>query len=178
MAAKSTRLKAVSRRDARPFVDAALRLGAIAAKVVSPRDVVTASWVRWKCQFGCGGYNSSLMCPPHSPMPEQTRRMLDEYSHGILFEGPPGKVKQIAVALEREIFLAGHHKALGLGSGPCRLCATCAFEEGCRHPREARPSMEACGIDVFATVRRHGFTINVVRTRADPQHYFGLVLIA
>jgi hypothetical protein len=37
--------------------------------------------------------------------------------------------------------------------------------------------MEACGIDVFATVRRHGFTIDVVRGRRDQQHYFGLVLV-
>jgi hypothetical protein len=35
----------------------------------------------------------------------------------------------------------------------------------------------ACGMDVFATARKHGFTIEVVRTRRDPQHYFGLVLI-
>ncbi len=178
MVTRSASGKVVSRRDARPFVDAALRLGAISAKVVSPRDVVTGSWVRWKCQFGCGGYNSSLMCPPHSPTPEQTRRMLDDYSQAILFEGPGGKIKQIAVALEREVFLSGHYKAFGLGSGPCRLCPVCAFAEGCRHPQKARPSMEACGIDVFATVRRHGFTIDVVRTRDDPQHYFGLVLIA
>jgi hypothetical protein len=37
--------------------------------------------------------------------------------------------------------------------------------------------MEACGIDVYATVRRHGFTIDVVCNHNDPQHYFGLVLI-
>jgi predicted metal-binding protein len=50
------------------------------------------------------------------------------------------------------------------------------MEKGCRHPEEARPAMEACGIDVFATVRKHGFTINVVKEVTDPQHYFGLVL--
>jgi len=33
------------------------------------------------------------------------------------------------------------------------------------------------GIDVYATVRKHGFTINVVRTHDDEQHYFGLVLV-
>ena len=49
--------------------------------------------------------------------------------------------------------------------------------EGCRHAEQARPAMEACGIDVYATARKHGFTINVVRTRRDPQHYFGLVLV-
>jgi hypothetical protein len=32
-------------------------------------------------------------------------------------------------------------------------------------------------IDVFATARKNGFTINVVRTSQDPQHYFGLVLV-
>jgi hypothetical protein len=37
--------------------------------------------------------------------------------------------------------------------------------------------MEACGIDVFGTVRRHGFTISVVRGARDPQHCFGLVLV-
>ena len=37
--------------------------------------------------------------------------------------------------------------------------------------------MEACGIDVFATVRPQGFEIQVVRQSTDPQHYFGLVLI-
>ena len=160
------------------FVEAAVRLGAIAAKVVNPRDVVTGHWVRWKCQFGCGGYASSLVCPPNTPTPAQTRQILDEYRTAVFFEGPGGKIKKIAVALEREIFLAGNYKAFGLGSGPCHLCDECAFDEGCRHPDEARPSMEACGIDVYATARKHGFTINVVRTHKDPQHYFGLVLIA
>ena len=75
------------------------------------------------------------------------------------------------------MFLAGCYKALGLGSGPCRLCDACAFDEGCRHPYRARPSMEACGIDVYATVRKQGFTIDVVRDQTDPQHYFGLVLV-
>ncbi len=103
--------------------------------------------------------------------------MLDEYKRAVLFEAPRGKAKKIAAALERKLFLAGYYKALGLGAGPCNLCDSCAFEEGCCHPDQARPSMEACGIDVFVTVRRHGFTINVVRTRKTPQHYFGLVLV-
>lgn len=152
-------------------------LGALGAKVIAPRSVETAAWVRWKCQFGCGGYGSSLMCPPHTPRPEETRRVLDEFRRGVLFESPRGEAKRIAAELEREVFLANHYKAFGLGSGPCHLCRTCAFDEGCRHPHEARPCMEACGVDVYATVRKHGFTIDVVRTHDDPQHYFGLVLV-
>ena len=103
--------------------------------------------------------------------------MLDEYHTAIFFQGPKGQVKKIGAALERAVFLAGNYKALALGCGPCHLCDTCAFEKGCRNPHEARPSMEACGIDVYETARKHGFTINVVRTHQDEQHYYGLVLV-
>jgi predicted metal-binding protein len=162
---------------ARQIIQAAMKQGAIGAKIVPTSSIETAPWVRWKCQFGCGGFGSSLVCPPHSPTPRQTRSMLDAYKRAVLFESPPGRAKRIAVALERHLFLAGFYKAFGLGAGPCSLCGTCALERGCRHPHQARPAMEACGIDVFASARKHGFTINVVRSRQDPQHYFGLVLV-
>ena len=155
----------------------ALELGALKAKVVLPAKVETGHWVRWKCRFGCGAFGSSLMCPPHSPGPDETRKMLDGYKRAILFESPPGRAKKIAVALERKLFLDGYYKAVGLGAGPCELCDSCAFDEGCRHPYEARPAMEACGIDVFATARGHGFTVEVARTHRAPAHYFGLVLV-
>jgi predicted metal-binding protein len=161
----------------REIVKAALELGAKAAKIVSPRKVTTGHWVRWKCCYGCTGYQSSLMCPPFTPSPEQTRAMLDQYKRAVLFEAGKGEPKKIAVSLEEKFFLQGYYKAFGLGSGPCHLCKTCAFEDGCRNPMIARPSMEGCGIDVFATARDHGFTINVVRGHNDAQHYFGLVLI-
>ncbi len=37
--------------------------------------------------------------------------------------------------------------------------------------------MEACGIDVFRTVREGGFEIEVVHDRDASQHYFGVVLV-
>jgi predicted metal-binding protein len=155
----------------------ALKAGAFAAKVIDPSTIETAAWVRWKCQFGCGCYGSSLVCPPYSPAPDQTRQMLDGYRRAIFFESPPGRAKSIAVEVERALFLSGHYKAIGLGAGPCELCRVCAFDKGCRHADQARPAMEACGIDVFATARKHGFKIDVVRSPSDPQHYFGVVLV-
>ena len=41
--------------DLRAYVDAARDFGATDAKVIHPETVVTAPWVRWKCQFGCPG---------------------------------------------------------------------------------------------------------------------------
>jgi len=177
MAKKVASKKASGKIPRRRLIEMARGLGALGAKIISPATVETAQWVRWKCQFGCGGFGSSLCCPPHSPTPDRTRVLLDGYKQAILFESPRGETKKIAVTLERELFLAGYYKAFGLGAGPCRLCPECGFEEGCRYPQEARPAMEATGIDVFATVRKHGFTIDVVRDYDCPQHYFGLVLV-
>ena len=164
-------------KNLRGFLQRIPDIGTREAKIIDPRTVETAPWVRWKCRYGCGGYNSSLMCPPHAPTPEETCMVLDSYKRAILFEAGRLEAKKIAVKMEREALLSGYYKAFGLGAGPCRLCDSCAFDQGCRHPDEARPAMEACGIDVFATVRKYGFTIEVVKNRKDPRHYFGLVLI-
>ena len=152
--------------------------GAKSARLVRASSIVTAPWVRLKCQFGCDGFGTSLCCPPHTPTPEEMQRVLASYKRAILFEAGRREPKKIAVRLEREAFLAGYYKALGLGSGPCSLCRQeCAFDAGCRHAERARPSMEACGIDVYATARGNGYTIDVVRDEDDEQHYFGVVLL-
>ena len=79
--------------------------------------------------------------------------------------------------LEREAFLSGFYKAFALGAGPCYLCEDCELEEGCIHPHRARPAMEACGIDVYKTVREADFPIEVVKNRDCSQNYYGLLLL-
>jgi predicted metal-binding protein len=144
--------------------------------------------VRLKCQFGCGSYNERLTCPPYSPTPEQTRKLLSEYSLAILLRvNSPGglesedplrlRFNEVVAGLEREIFLSGQERAYGMGSGPCPFCERCDITEPCLHPREARPSMEGCGIDVFSTVRKSGWRIEVITSEISPFSLFGLVLI-
>ncbi|MGQ9474003.1 MAG: DUF2284 domain-containing protein [Candidatus Caldatribacteriaceae bacterium] len=53
-------------------------------RLVNPQEVVTAEWVRWKCQYGCDGYGRSLTCPLYAPSPEITRETLDSYHREIL----------------------------------------------------------------------------------------------
>ena len=109
-------------RRVNEYVKKARTLGFSRARIIDPVSIAVAEWVRWKCQFGCDGFNTSLMCPPHTPTPEQTRALLAAYRRAILFEARRGRVKATAVALERALFLAGHYKALGLArrcsSGP------------------------------------------------------------
>ena len=161
------------------FIKRACTLGAKEAKVISPQQVFTAEWVRRKCQYGCDGYNEHLTCPPFSPTPQETRRMLDEYTAAILVHCHEEwvDVKEIMYKLEREAFLAGYYKAFGMGSGPCNLCDTCNTHEVCVHTEQARPSMEACGIDVYQTARTAGYPIEVVRDSTCPQNYYGLLLL-
>lgn len=161
------------------FAKMAVKMGAKDAKVIEAASVVAAEWVRWKCQYGCGGFGDRLTCPPFSPAPAQTKALVACYRKAILIHGDDhSDTTEIAAKLEREIFLAGYYKAFGLGSGPCRLCSTCTKKpEDCRHPERARPSMEACGIDVYATARNNGLPIEVVKDESCAQNYYGVVFV-
>ena len=47
----------------------------------------------------------------------------------------------------------------------------------CNFPGKTVPAMEACGIDVFATVRANGLEIHTLRDPGEVQNHFGLVLV-
>jgi predicted metal-binding protein len=161
------------------FISKACELGAVEAKVISPKDIFTAEWVRRKCQYGCDGYGEHLTCPPYSPTPQETRKLLDEYTTALLIHFPEEGIEVLSTicTLEREAFLSGYYKAFGMSAGPCYLCDTCNVMKPCRHTDQARPSMEACGIDVYKTVRTAGFPIEVVRDHSCPENYYGLLLL-
>jgi predicted metal-binding protein len=161
------------------YLKKAVALGALDAKIIPADSVVTAAWVRLKCQFGCGGYGQCLTCPPHSPAPEKTAEIISCYRKAILLHGGEhSEMTEIAVALEREIFLDGYYKAFAMGAGPCQLCNKCNIANNeCKNPEKARPAMEACGIDVYQTARNNGFQIEVVKNNSSRQNYFALVLV-
>jgi predicted metal-binding protein len=159
--------------------------GASAFVRIEPSKVVTAHWVRQRCQFGCKHYGERLTCPPYSPTPEDTRKVLDEFKTAYLikYDGflgldtyPPEsltkavkkvslKVCDVGFDMERHAFLAGYYKALLYGAHRCYRCDVCALEEGktkCKFPVQARPSMESAGIDVFATAKNAGIEMHVL----------------
>ncbi len=112
------------------------------------------------------------------------RRVLDSYRHAILLhrnwrEGVRDirEFNDAVVDLELSLFFDGFHKAWSMGSGPCTLCEKCNSSGQCVHGSRARPSMEACGIDVFKTAREHGLFISVLRDRQQERHSYGLILV-
>jgi predicted metal-binding protein len=159
-------------------------------KWITPEDIVVAQWVRMKCMYGCKSYGKNASCPPSVPSVAECQRFFDEYRHAALFHfektvNKPGdrhawsrKVNSGLVKLERAVFLAGHQKAFLLAMDSCGLCATCpGVREACKHPQAARPSPEAMAVDVFATVRRAGYPIEVLSAYSQSMNRYALLLI-
>ncbi|MEM4233319.1 MAG: DUF2284 domain-containing protein [Thermoplasmata archaeon] len=88
------------------------------------------------------------------------------------------ELHKIVTRLESLAFKEGCYLAVGLVGGECVLCETCVAAEGgreCRHPFEARPSMEAMAIDVVETCRRAGLPLEL--SSKQKVRWTGLVLL-
>jgi predicted metal-binding protein len=92
------------------------------------------------------------------------------------------KLHEIVMSIEREAHNLGYFFAVGHVASTCYLCYTsddpigyCDTEKPCRHPYEARPSMEASGIDVFSTYRNAGLQLKMASR--EKMTWSGLVLI-
>jgi len=83
------------------------------------------------------------------------------------------------VDLEGELFKDGFYKAFVFLAGPCRLCKECAKLEDnpCKFLNQARPCMEACGMDVFQTARNNGFFIKTLREKTETNNEYCLMLV-
>jgi len=166
--------------------------GATEVKIINAADVCIDERVRLKCQIPrCDSYGQNLMCPPYVPSVAEFRTQLSLFSTALLLQisasikqvssdvyAPANKLHDLVNRGEKAAFEAGFRFATGLIGGCCRLCEECVIVAGstkCRFPFKARPSMEAIGIDVFATTEKAGcavtFPIN------DEVTWTGLILI-
>jgi predicted metal-binding protein len=132
-------------------------------------DISVAPWVRLKCKYGCSKYGKSWCCPPETPDPEKMQIILEGYREALLLCGTikngdfykeNQRKRRVQVntwkgtlALERRLFLAGYYKAFGLVSENCALCKSCTYPRECKFPKDRRPSVESCSIDIFRTLK-------------------------
>jgi predicted metal-binding protein len=176
-------------RSLEKYCQKATDAGITHALVTGPGRIVTAPWVRLKCQFGCATYGKSYCCPPHTPTPQETRQILDSYSRVILLHLQWTKGEQSGreiknylenvAAMEREFFMDGFYRAYCMLAGPCLLCKECALlkNQPCNFGKKARPSMEAHGIDVFQTAHNHGLPLTTLRTEEETRNLYCLMLV-
>jgi predicted metal-binding protein len=72
------------------------------------------------------------------------------------------QMSEVLSKLEKEALYMGYRFAAALSGGCCRLCDECIGpdpKDTCRHPFQARPSIEAVGIDVIATAKNAGLKV-------------------
>lgn len=154
---------------------------------IDTNTIVVEPWTRLKCQFGCPNYGKTLVCPPYTPKAEEFVGMVNSYKTAILFEislasieDDIGGISKISVEIENLCAHFGYYKAFGMGAGPCMVCKSkgeeCDLDE-CRYPNEARPSGEACGVDIHKTIENNGYDILGIDEENDSYFCYGIVLL-
>jgi predicted metal-binding protein len=157
---------------------------------LSGSDVVVAEWVRIKCMFGCDAYGKSGCCPPNVPSVADCRAFIQNYSRIAVFHvakrvaKPEDRyewsreVNRKLLDVEKAVFLAGNHKTFLLFMDECRLCLKCpGVRMECKNPKLARPSPESFAVDVFTTVRKGGYPIDVLDDYKDKMNRYAFLLI-
>ncbi len=157
---------------------------------ITGQDIQVAQWVRMKCMYGCNSFGKSSACPPNVPTVGECERFFSEYSRAVVFhfgvnfeDSEQLKawckiVNRKLIQLEREVFLAGFHKAFVLLVDECAICSTCVPERAeCRNKKNARPCTEALAIDIYGTVRNIGYPIQVLANSQEGMNRYGILLI-
>jgi predicted metal-binding protein len=140
---------------------------------IDPGDIVVAQWVRMKCMFGCGEYGQNAACPPNTPSVSECRQFFGEYRTATVFRFE----KVVEKPKDRHAW-SRDERAFLLFMDSCELCSKCeGAREECKHPRSARPSPEAMAMDVFSTVKKIGYPIEVLADYDRAMNRYAFLLI-
>lgn len=159
-------------------------------KWIDPKNITVSQWVRMKCRFGCPEYGRGGSCPPETPSVEACRQFFNEYEDAVIlhFQGLmdkpkdrhawSSKINAKLVQLERDVFTAGFERVFQLFMDSCCFCRECTgSRKACDKPRMSRPAPEAMGVDVYTTVRKAGFTLNVLSDYDQKMDRFAFLMI-
>lgn len=129
-------------------------------------------------QNACGAYGNCWMCPPDAGDIETLMGLVRSYRYAVVFQIVRGledcfDIESMgSIRREASAFLPNH---LVLGAGGCRVCKPCAKVQNrpCPYPTEALLSLEACGVDVYQTVKNTSLKYN---NGPNTVTFFGMVL--
>ena len=158
-------------------------------KWMDPQQVIVSQWVRVKCMFGCDDYGYGT-CPPNTPAVDACREFFREYSLGLVFrvstladkDNYPVKwsrqMTDSLLEIERKIFLMGFEKTFLLNQTCCAICKDCPGTLiDCTDKKRARPSPESFAVDVYSTVKKFGYDLQVVSQNPSEINRFAFILI-
>jgi predicted metal-binding protein len=143
-----------------------------------------------KCTYACDGYARQANCPPNVPSIDDCVRFFADYERiAVIHMQQAGcdeaglrawkqDINAKLLSLERDVFLAGHYKALVLFPATCSVCPECAGTRAdCLFPDQSRPTPEALGMDVFATARSLGYPIEVLTDRSQMMERYAFLMV-
>ncbi|MBQ3141628.1 MAG: DUF2284 domain-containing protein [Clostridia bacterium] len=156
---------------------------------IDKEKLVFSNEVRQICAGnGCGRYGKTWTCPPGvGPVSEWKERMLG-YDHAVMFNYV-GEIEDSfdfetmteigaefdqKVRAVKKILEDNQVDFLIFGAGSCSLCKPCSYPDApCKRPKDAIPSVEACGLFIARIAEPCGFKyINGTNTVT----YFGLIM--
>jgi len=160
------------------YIELAKSLGAENVVAVTPDDIVFDDRTILKCMYGCRTWGKGCTCPSRAGFlsSAEYERMLRKYKTVLIVHSPDKKIAQKAsFAVEKEAFFNGD--VLAFSMSDCALCELCAgkTDEPCRNVMQARPAFHSVGIDVFATVKKLGLPIEVLRDEGEDQNWYSAV---
>jgi predicted metal-binding protein len=166
------------------------KLGFDEFKWIDPAQIVVSQWTRMKCMYGCREYGKTASCPPNVPSVSECERFFREYNDAAVFhfekkvKKPEDrfawtrKVNLGLIKLEREVFLSGYEKTFLLFMDSCGICEKCSGDRiTCKQPKLSRPTPEAMAVDVFSTVRKAGYPIEVLRDTTLAMNRYAFLMI-
>ncbi len=117
---------------------------------------------------------SDSLDKPNSKLNARLTRRMAKTGSGLEEQN---RLHSIVNDLERYAFKRGYYLATGLIGSDCALCEKCVGvgRGACRRPFEARPSMQAMGIDVLKTSKAAGLKVSF--SSKEKVSWTGLLLI-
>jgi predicted metal-binding protein len=161
-------------------VEFARKAGFEACVELDTRLLVPQESIRAFCeQNKCGFYQANYMCPPLVGTVDEFKDRFAQYKSGVLLQYSQRILHQESMSLKEKFAVYGktrrkfHRQLLkvesyfrekgalevwGMIGGSCALCKVCGAVTGkpCRHPEQARLSVEASGINVLELLQKLG----------------------
>ncbi len=157
---------------------------------IDPKEIVVAQWVRMKCLYGCVEYGKTATCPPNTPSVDECERFFHEYKRAAVFHFEK-KVKKpedrhawsrkldlALLKLELDVFKAGYVKVFLLFMDSCNVCNECVgTRAGCKELKLSRPTPDAMAMDVYTTVRKIGYPIEVLSDYSQAMNRYAFLMV-
>jgi predicted metal-binding protein len=131
-----------------------------------------------------------MNCPPNLPGVEECHRFFTEYRQAVVLHFQHTAPERAArrtwsartniqlVKLERQVFMAGYRKAFLLFMDSCEICAECVPDKAsCKQPELSRPTAEGMAVDVYTTVRKLGYPIEVLTDPSQAMNRYAFLMV-